>query len=105
MDRERDRRGRQLRDHVDVLDIVPAPRDRARQIRLVLVVGGDELDLLTEHLAAKIFDRHPGRFDRPFAAVVCIDAGLVVEDADLDALRGGRCCQQQGRGCDGGQKG
>ena len=74
------------------------------EIRLVLVIGGDELDLLAKHLAAEILDRHLGGFDRPFAAVVGIDAGLVVEDADLDALRKGRRGQQQSRRCDSGQK-
>jgi hypothetical protein len=80
-----------------VLDVIPAPRDRARQIRLVLVVGGDDLDLLAEHLAAEILDRHLGGFQRIFAAVIGIDAGLVVEDADLDALRGSRRCTSTGR--------
>ena len=84
VDRERDRGGRQLGDHVDALDLVPAPRDRGREIRLVLVVGGDDLDLLSEDGAAEILDRHLRRFDRPFAAVVGIDPGLVVQDADLD---------------------
>jgi hypothetical protein len=38
------------------------------------MVGRDELDLLSEHLAAEILDRHPGGFQRIFAAVVGVDA-------------------------------
>ena len=67
------------------------------------MVGGDHFDLLAEHLAAEILDRHLGGLERPFAAVVGVDAGLVVEDADLHALRGGRRRQQHGR-CDGRQE-
>ena len=53
--------------------------------------------------AAEIFDRHLGGFERPLTAVVCIDAGLIVEDADLDALRqNGRGKREAARG-DGGR--
>ncbi|MGY3531085.1 hypothetical protein ACVISU_003853 [Bradyrhizobium sp. USDA 4452] len=91
--RERDRRRGELGDHVDVLDLVPAPRDRGRKVRLVLMVGGDDLDLLSQHLAAEILDRHPRRFERIFAAVIGVDARLVVQDADLDTL--GHCRRRQ----------
>ena len=37
-----------------------------------------------QHLAAEILDRHLGGLDRRFAAEIGIDAGLVVQDADLD---------------------
>jgi hypothetical protein len=46
VNRERDRGGRQFGDHVDAFDVVPAPRNGAAEIRLVLVVGGDDLDLV-----------------------------------------------------------
>jgi hypothetical protein len=84
---ERDRGRRQLGDHVDAFDLVPAPRDAGGQISLVLMVGGDHLDLLVKHVAAKILDGHLGRFERPPAAVVGIDPGLIVQNANLDALR------------------
>lgn len=51
--RERYRRGRELGDHVDALGVEPAARDGGGEIRLVLVVGGNQLDFLAEHLAAK----------------------------------------------------
>ena len=44
--------------------------------------------------AAKILRRHLGRLERPFAAVIGIDAGLIVQNADLDALRRRRSCEQ-----------
>ncbi|MEY9241867.1 hypothetical protein ABIF27_002522 [Bradyrhizobium elkanii] len=102
--RERDRRRRELGDHVDVLDLVPAPRDRGRKVRLVLMVGGNDLDLLSQHLAAEILDRHPRGFKRIFAAVVGIDAGLIVQDADLDALGHRRRRKHQAASRDRGQK-
>ena len=101
---ERDGGGRQLGDHVDVFDIVPAPRDGAAEIRLVLVVGGDDFDLLAEHLAAEILDRHLGGLERPFAAVIGVDPGLIVQNADLDALRRCRRGEQKTTHRNGGQQ-
>jgi len=83
---ERHRGCRQLGDHVDAFDLIPAPRDGCGQVRLVLMVGGDHLDLLAEHAAAKILHRHLGGLERPFAAVIGIDAGLIVQNSDLDTL-------------------
>jgi hypothetical protein len=83
---ERDRRRRQLGDHVDAFDLIPTPRDAGGKIGLVLMIGGDDLDLLAEHVAAKILNRHLGRFEGIFAAVIRVDARLIVEDADLDTL-------------------
>ena len=98
VNRERDRGGRQLGDHVDAFDLIPAPRNGGGEIRLVLVVGGDDFDLVAQHLAAEILDRHLGGLNRPFAAVIGVDAGLVVQNTDLDALRRrGRCEQETTR--------
>ena len=44
------------------------------------------LDLLPEHGAAEILHRHLRGLDRPFAAKIGVDAGLIVENADLNAL-------------------
>ena len=79
--RERHRRGRELGDHVDALGVVPAPRDGGGEIRLILF--GDQLDFLAEHLAAEILDRHLRGFDRKFAAIVRVATGLIVQHADL----------------------
>jgi len=51
----------------------------------VLVVGVNEFDLLAA--TAEILDRHFHGFDRPLAAKIAVGSGLIVEDADLDALR------------------
>ena len=74
-------------DHVDAFDVVPAARDGGGEIELVLVVGVDQLDLLPEHAAAKILDRHLRGFDRPLAVKIGVGPGLIGENADLDALR------------------
>jgi hypothetical protein len=95
LDRERHRGRRQFGNHVDVLDLVPAPRDGGGEIRLVLVVGGDDVDRLAEHTAAEILDRHLGGFERILAAVIGVDPGLVVQNADLDALCRRRPGQQK----------
>jgi hypothetical protein len=65
--------------HVD-----PAPRDRGADIRLVLVVGVDDLDRLARGLAAEILDCHARRFDRAFARGRRQDAGLISQHAQLD---------------------
>jgi hypothetical protein len=85
--RKRYRRQREVGDHVDALDVVPTARDGGAEIGLVLVISVDQLDLLAKHAAAKIVNRHFRGFDRPLAAKIGIDPGLIVEDADLDALR------------------
>ena len=95
MNRERHRGRRQLGDHVDAFDLIPAPGDTDAEIGLVLVIGRDHFDLLAEHAAAKILHRHLGGLERPFAAVIGIDPGLIVQNADLDALRRYRPGKQQ----------
>jgi hypothetical protein len=85
--RKRYRRQREVGDHVDALGVVPAARDGGGEIWLVLVISVDQLDLFAKHAAAKILNRHFRGFDRPLAAKIGIDPGLIVEDADLDALR------------------
>jgi len=48
------------------------------------VVGVDDLDRHAQHLAAVVFDGHLGGLDGRLATEVGIDAGLVVQNADLD---------------------
>ncbi len=94
---KRDRRRREVGDHVDAFGVVPAAGDVAGEIWLVLVIGGHQLDLLAEHAAAEILNRHFRGFDRPLAAIVGIDPGLIVENADLHAFRGRLRHQQASR--------
>ena len=98
--RERDRRGRQLGDHVDAFGVVPLARNADRQIRLVLMIGRDDLDLAAQHLAAEFLDRDLRGLDRALAAVIGIDARLIIQDADLDALRQSRQRRRQAEGRD-----
>ena len=102
---KRDRRRGEVGDHVDALGIIPATSDARSEIGLVLVIGADQLDLLAEHAAAEILNRHFRGFDRPLAAKVGVDPGLIVQNADLDALRRRRRAHEQavcgeGRGHD-----
>jgi hypothetical protein len=57
-------------------------------IRLVLVVGGDDLDLDRRHQFLKIFRRHPGSSDRTWPAQIRQRPGLVIDDADPDDATG-----------------
>ena len=98
LDRKTDRRHRHVDDEVDLLDVVPAPRDAGADIRLELMIADDHGDRLAQHLAAEIVDRHlrggngtlPGRRRRRPVHVG--------ENADLDHVirhLGERCRRRQ----------
>src|SRR6202023_3351247 len=57
-DRQRDRRGRDVEDRVDLVIVIPVAGDIDADIGLVLVIGGDDLDRLAHDLAAVIGNRH-----------------------------------------------
>ena len=59
-----DRRYRHVDDQVDLVAVVPLPRDTGGDVGLDLMVGGNELDRLAQNLAAEIVDRHLCRDDR-----------------------------------------
>ena len=103
-DGERDRRIRQVHDHVDALGVVPLARDAGADVGLVLVIGDDRLDLHPK-FRRPILNRHVGGDFRADALVAGIGAGQIVHDADLHrlALRGeargqkaGRCAERGG---------
>ena len=50
------------------------------------MVGGDDLDVDALGGGVEVLDGHPGRDDRALAREVGIDAGAVIEDADLDVV-------------------
>jgi hypothetical protein len=85
--RQRDARCRQVGDHLHALLVEPLAGDRRRDIGLVLVVGADDFDLLAEHRAAEIVDRHLRRDDRAGPAQIGVKARHVGEHADLDRVR------------------
>jgi hypothetical protein len=86
--RKADRRHRNVDDQVDLVDIVPAPRDAAADVGLELVVADDDADRLAQHLAAEIVDRHLRRRDRALAGRCRCRAVHVGENADLDHIVG-----------------
>src|SRR6185312_12003303 len=85
-------------DHQHAVAVEPAPRDVGADLRLVLVIGRDDLDRLAEHALAEILGRHLGGDDRALAAEIGIGAALVAEHADLDrfGLRRGRAGEREG---------
>ena len=84
-----------------LLGVIPAPGDGGAEVRLVLVVGGDDLDLVAEHLPPKSSTAMWAASSDYLPPIVGIDAGLVVEDADLDALRRSRRGKSHAAGDDG----
>ena len=59
-DRERHAGGRHVDDDVDVVDVEPLPRDVGADVRLVLMIGADDLDLQAVGGGIEILDREPG---------------------------------------------
>jgi len=80
---ERRRGGRDVHERVDVLGVEPFPRDIGGIVRLVLMIRGDDLDRLAQHLAAEILGRHPGRGHCADAGDVGIEARHVLDHPDL----------------------
>src|SRR5690606_24091034 len=73
--RERDRGRRHVHDYVHTLDVVPLAGDIGANVRLVLVVGEDHLDLgRTLVLLAVVLDRLLGRPDGALAGQIGINA-------------------------------
>ena len=104
-DRERDRRVRHVGDHIDAVLIDPFPDDPQPHIRLVLVIGREDLDLSPRRLSAVVLDRHLSREHRSRSLVVGVGARHVVENADPYRLLLGqseaRRPEKQARGGDG----
>ena len=70
--------------HVDLVAIKPLLSHALGDIRLILVVSVDDLDVFTKHLAAKVFDSHFCGGYSTRAAVVSVNARHVGQNADLD---------------------
>jgi hypothetical protein len=92
-------------DHVDAFGVVPLVRDLRADVRLVLVVGEDHLDVEALLLRLEVLDRHFRGDHGALPGEVRVQAGLVVQDADLhDVTRDLGMCRAgrkgQGRGRD-----
>ena len=88
LDRETHGGDRHVDDQVDLVDIVPAAGDTARNIGFELVVGGNDGDRLAQDLAAEIIDRHLRGSDRARPVRGRRRTGEIGEDADLHHVIG-----------------
>ena len=86
VDGQRDAGIRRIGDRVDLLVVDPLPRDVDADVRLVLVIAADHVDLPALLGEAGILDRHLDRDHRIGAADIGIKARHVVQHADLDGL-------------------
>src|SRR6202022_2089271 len=101
-DRERDTGVWRVDDRIDLVDIDPLPRHVGAQIRAVLVVAAEHVDLPALIQQTGILHGHLDRDHRIGAADVGIQARHVIQHADLGRLvlcQRGRCEPQSGT-CD-----
>jgi len=73
----------EIGDHVDVLSVEPVSSEIRGDVRLVCVVGGDNLDRLTQHLTTEIANGHSNRKDCSWPCDVRKKSGHVRKHADL----------------------
>ena len=59
-----------VHERIDLASVEPFARLAGRDVGLVLVIGGDQFDLLAQHLASEIIDGHLHRRDRAGAGDV-----------------------------------
>ena len=85
---ERDRGRRHVDDHVDLVDVDPGPHHVRTDVRLVLMVRADDLDLHAFGGSAEILDRHARRDHGALSAEIGIGPRHVVHHADLDGSVG-----------------
>ena len=86
--RKRGGRGGHIHQRVDMLVLEPFARGSGSNVRLVLVIGGNDFNRHAKHCSSEILDRHLGRCNSAHAGDVCIDARHVLDHADLhDAVR------------------
>ena len=64
LNRQAYRRDRNVDDQIDLVGVVPLPRDARGNIGLDLMIGGNDGNRLAQNFAAEIFDRHLRRRDR-----------------------------------------
>ena len=102
---QRDRGVHHVGEHVDMVDVNPFACLGHADVRLVLVIRGEDLDGLAQDFAAKILDRHLGRDDGARPGDIGKRARHVGQHANLDdlvgylrRLRARKACGQDCRG-------
>ena len=80
--KRRSRRG-DVEDGINLFAVKPFARLAGCNVRLVLVVGIDQFNRLTRHLATKVLNRHLCCVDATHARNVGVEAGHVENQADL----------------------
>ncbi len=86
VDRKRNAGVQHVHEDVDLLDVDPLARDVGGDVRLVLMVGGNHIDLPALGRKAGILDRHLGRQGGTCAAEVGVKPRIIAQYADLDGL-------------------
>jgi hypothetical protein len=81
-DGERDGRGGNIHDSVHAVLVEPPPGDAGADVRLVLMVGRQNLDAEPLPLRPEILDRHLGGLDGARPGDVGVEPALIVEHAD-----------------------
>ena len=76
-------RNRHVDNQVDLIAVVPLPRDAGGDVGLDLMIGGNDLDRFAQNLAAEIIDRHLGGGDRAGTVRGRRGPGHVGENADF----------------------
>ena len=97
---ERDRRRRHVDRRIDSL-IEPLPRDCRRDVRLVLVVGADQVHVEAE-MRLHLLNRQLRGGDRSGTGVVAIRAGQVGQHTEPDYRLGLGACVDNRRGAENG---
>ena len=82
--RQRDGAVRHVDDHVDLVAVDPLPRQAGTDVRLVLVVAGDDLHRDVAPRGLAVGNPQLYACDGDGSAQVAIDARLVAQNADLD---------------------
>jgi len=99
--RERNAGIRRVDDGIDLVIVDPLPGDVGAEVRLVLVVAAQHIDLPALRRQAGVLDRHLDRCNRIGTADVGIEARHVVEYTDLDDLVVGEDRRRKGQTCNG----
>ena len=92
---QRGRGRRHVVQHLDALVIEHVARDAGGKVGLVEMIGGDDLDLASQHLAAKILHRHLRGGLRARPGDIGVKPGHVENAAELERRLALRQCRRR----------